>query len=132
MKYHGKGAIRSICTIQSTIRGGTINDTQQFAIADPRSFDGDPFEVASRAVRQAEAVAAILATALDGAHVMARNAELERQLIANGDCDAVAWDESAQNQKWDSVEEAVAAVRKDLATLSKAAGFNPKAPLGRA
>lgn len=107
------------------------DSTQQFAVADPRTFDGDPFEVAERAVRQAAAVASVLSAAVEGAYIMARNAELERQLIASGDCDAVAWEESAQNKRWASVNEDVATIQKNLTVLVRAAGFNPRAPLGQ-
>lgn len=98
-------------------------------MADPRTFDGDPYEVASRAVRQAEAVTRILATAVDGAHVMTRNAELERQLVVSGECDAIAYEDSAENRRWVRINEAVQQVQKDLAVLVKVAGFNPKGRL---
>lgn len=98
-------------------------------MADPRFYDGDPYEVAARAARQAEAVARVLATALDGAHVMARNAELERQLATTNQCDAAAWEKSAQSRRWEDCREKIAAVEQSLAVLVKAAGFNPKAKL---
>lgn len=98
-------------------------------MADPRTFDGDPYEVAARAVQQAEAVARILATVAEGAYVMVRNAELERQLDASGECDAVAWEESAQNRRWEDIREKLAVVEQGLSVLAKAAGFNPKASL---
>lgn len=60
---------------------------------------------------------------------MARNAELERQLIASNECDAVAWNESAQNRRWEDCREKIAVVEQGLAVLGKAAGFNPKARL---
>lgn len=105
------------------------SSTQQFTIADPRAFDGNPFEVAERAALQAQAVTKLLASAAEGAYIMARNAELERQLIASNECDSLAWEESAQNRRWGEVLERLALVEKDLAVLVKAAAFNPKGKL---
>lgn len=60
---------------------------------------------------------------------MTRNAELERQLATTNSCDAVAYEESAENRRWEGIREAVEQIQKDLNILVKVAGFNPKGPI---
>lgn len=107
-----------------------MNPTEQFAVTDPRTFDGDPFEVAARACRQAEAVARILAQVAEGAELMARNAEMERNLIASGGEEAGAslWDGSPQARQFRKIIEEGREAEQRLKVLGKAAGFNPKRP----
>lgn len=62
---------------------------------------------------------------------MARNAQLERDLIATGECDAAAYDESAENRRFEAIAQRLANVERDLGVLVKVAGFNPKAPLSQ-
>lgn len=102
---------------------------QTFTIADPRTFDGDPFEVAERAVRQSEAVARILTQTIDGSRLMARNAQLERELLATGECDAPAYEQSAEGRRFTALKESIQEVERQLGILARAAGFNPKSPL---
>lgn len=99
-----------------------------FTIADPRTFDGDPFEVAERACLQSAAVAGILADSLDGTRLMVRNAELERQLLTEGECDAPGFDEAPQGRRLNALIEEAKAAQKRLETLAKAAAYNPKNP----
>jgi len=103
--------------------------TQSFTVADPRTFDGDPYEVAERAVRQAEAVSRVLLQVLHGARIMARNAQLERELHETGECDAVAYDESAQGRAFAAIKADIEESQRRLGVLAKAAGYNPKTPL---
>lgn len=102
--------------------------TKTFTIADPRTFDGDPFEVAERAVLQSAAVAGILHESLGGTRIMVRNAELERQLLIDGECDAPGFDEAVQGRKLNGLIETAEAAVKTLETLAKAAAYNPKNP----
>jgi hypothetical protein len=100
-----------------------------FSITDPRHFDGDPFEVAERACRQAEAVARVLATATQTATIMARNAELERNLMTTPeDARAEEWEDSLQARRLAQVHKASKQVERALGVLGKAAGYNPKRP----
>lgn len=99
-----------------------------FTVVDPRTFDGDPFEVAGRAVAQLAAVTAIAEASVEGAKLMARNAELERQCQRDVDLDAVGWPLTAEGKKWTAIEEALAAVNSDLKLLTRVAAFNPKKP----
>lgn len=105
----------------------TITESKTFVITDPRAFDGDPFECAERSVRQAEAVARLLVECLDGARLMARNAQMERDLLQTGECDAPAYDDSAEGRRFDSIREAVEECERKLKPLAVAAAFNPKA-----
>lgn len=108
----------------------TQKDTRTFTVADPRQFDGDPFEVAERACAQAQAVARVLASCVTGAEVMARNAELTRNLAeTRDDARATEWDSSAQAQKFRALAEEAESAERTLGQLSRAAGFNPKTPL---
>jgi hypothetical protein len=99
---------------------------KQFAVADPRDFEGDPFEVAERALLQAAGLAELLRSTLDSTRLMFLNADLERQLMATSECVVAEFENSLHARKFDAV---AASVEEDLATLrqlAKAAAFNPK------
>jgi hypothetical protein len=100
----------------------------QFTVADPSTFDGDPFEVGERACLQSAALAGILLDSLGGTRLMVRNAELERQLLTSGECDAPAFDESPQGKKLATLLAQTKAAVKTLETLATAAAYNPKNP----
>lgn len=105
--------------------------TQTFAIADPRTFEGDPYEVAERAALQAAALARLLKQTTEGARLMVRNADLQRQLDLDGDCSAASFEDSVVAQKLAKAIEDAAAAEKALTLVAKAAAFNPKARIGR-
>jgi hypothetical protein len=100
--------------------------TQHFVITDPRDFDGDPFEVAERACRQAEAVAAILERCLNGANLMARNAEMERNLLESDDAKAAGWEDSLQGRHFATLIADAQLAQRRLQMLAKATAFNPR------
>ncbi len=100
-----------------------------FTVADPRTFEGDPYEVAERAVRQAAAVAAVLAHLLDATEKMARNAEMERAFANHEQPKGSEWPNTPQGIRFAAVSDCVDSVQKSLGVLAVAAGFNPKAPL---
>lgn len=100
-----------------------------FSVTDPRHFDGDPFEVADRACKQAEAVSRVLATAATTATIMARNAELERNLYTTPeDARAEEWEDSVQARQFAQVHKAAKQVERALGILGKAAAYNPRNP----
>lgn len=99
-----------------------------YVYTDPRYFDGDPFEVADKAAAQASAAVELSARAVADADVMARNAELERQLYAGDDPDAKGWPASAQGRRFRALAGALASHVRELSTLRKAAGYNPRKP----
>lgn len=102
--------------------------TQTFTVADPRTFDGDPYEVAFRACHQASAIAGILVKSIEDANVMARNAEMERNLIDSDDPKAGDWDQSPQGRRFEELSVQVDNVRLALEALAKASSYNPKKP----
>lgn len=63
---------------------------------------------------------------------MARNAQLERELLTTGECDAPAYEESAEARTFDSLKESIEQIERKLGLLARSAAFNPRAPLGPA
>lgn len=100
--------------------------TQTFTVVDPRTFDGDPYEVAERACQQAEATVRLAAKAAEWANIMARNAELSRQDEAGSGIDAEAWEDSVHGRKLANVHHELKQIEQELGRLATAAGFNPK------
>lgn len=97
--------------------------SQQFTVTDPRTFDGDPYQVAERAVRQCEALTTILMVALESAEMMARNAEMERGTPAT------EWDKTPQARQFVLTRMETEMTEKRLAALARSVGYNPKAPV---
>ena len=102
------------------------HNTQTFTLVDPRTFDGDPYEVAERACQQAEAIVRLASKAAEDAGVMARNAELSRQEDTGGAIDATAWEDSVHGRKFAGAHRDLKQVERSLGTLATAAGYNPK------
>lgn len=102
--------------------------TQQFTITDARTFDGNPYEVATRSIEQASALAKLYKKELDTTFLMVRNAELERQLATTGECDARGFPNSPQGRKLTKLTEDAEAALKSLNVLAVAAGYDPKNP----
>lgn len=100
--------------------------TGTFVVTDPRSFDGDPYEVATRAIRQAAAINEILLESLKGAALMARNAEMERNLYHDDDPKVAEWEGSPQGKQYDALIERTRDTIKRLRLLEQAAGFDPR------
>lgn len=100
-----------------------------FTITDPREYDGDPYEVAERAVRQASALAALLRQSLDSAYIVSRNAQLERELLVSDECDAHAYDESAEGRRFATLKAEAENIEARLKPLVRSVGYNPKQPL---
>jgi hypothetical protein len=101
--------------------------TQSFVIADPRTFDGDPYEVAERAVAQLQGLLTLVEQATGPTLLMVRNAELERQLAGGDDPSVKAFEDSTQGRRWVEFRESVQTARNDLNILRRVASFNPKA-----
>ncbi len=100
---------------------------QTFTVADPGEMDGDEFEVAQRSCEQAAAVARVLASCIEGAAVMARNAELSRQIVLSGKPDPVAWEATAQCRMLTAGGVLAEEAERRLERVAAAAGFNPRA-----
>lgn len=99
----------------------------RFTVTDPRTLDGDPFEVAGMSIAQAKGLLALLRESLLAARVMARNAEMERQLLATGTCDAAAFEETAQASQLDAIVALLNDSERKLTALEAAASYNPRA-----
>lgn len=108
----------------------TENQTQTTIVyTDPHYFDGDPYQVAEKAARQAGKLALLLDRALADADNLARNAALERckdepEMVAT----AAEWDESAHARQFAWARGEAQKIVRRLAVLSKAVSFNPKNP----
>lgn len=98
---------------------------REFTITDPRNFDGNPMQVAGRAMRQAEGITEILVKYMDAAERMALNAELERQQILGLGMDAPGWPDSPQGRLVKAVRDDLEKSRKNLQRLAKIAGTDP-------
>lgn len=101
---------------------------QTFTVADPRTFDGDPYEVAERAVRQCYAVALLLGAMLEPANKMARNAEMERAFAHHEQPQGSQWPQTPQGLRFQRVGRDLEAVQEALKGLTVAAGYNPRRP----
>jgi hypothetical protein len=107
----------------------TQQSTRTFTVADPRNFeDGTPYEVAARAGAQAVAVARILQDVIEGGDLMARNAYMSRNLDLGNEAAGDGWRMSAEGRAWAALDADLAAIRRRLETLTKAASFDPKHP----
>ena len=104
------------------------HEAKHFTIVDPRAMDGDCFEVAQRACLQAAALARLLAGNLEVTELMARNAEMERQIIKDGEPNAAAWDSMTQAKNLKALVTLAKESEKRLTLIAKAAGYNPKRP----
>ena len=102
--------------------------TVRFVVADPRTFDGDPYEVAERALKQAAGVASILEQMIDAADKMARNAEMERAFANHEDPKGSEWPRTVQARKLGAIKIAAADHKRTLLALAQAAGYNPRKP----
>jgi hypothetical protein len=63
---------------------------------------------------------------------MIRNAEMERQMALVGSPSAAAFEQSIYAEKIDSVIASAKLAERTMTVLSRAAGYNPRAPLGKA
>jgi hypothetical protein len=106
--------------------------TRTIFVIDPRTLDGNPYEVAQNAVLQAAGTAEILIEAVRDARVMARNAAMERGLVLNDEPDAPGWEAGPEAKRYDAILDQLGGNVKTLKQLARAAAFDPKAPLGKA
>lgn len=107
----------------------TQHETRTFTVADPRTFeDGTPYEVAGRAGAQVVGVIKILQETLEGADLMARNAHMSRNLDAGGEAAGDGWRMTAEGRTWAAIDADIAAIRRRLEALTRAASFDPKHP----
>ena len=116
---------------QNAETGMTEDDlfpTVAFQVADPRRFDGDPYEVAERACRQAAGIAAVLDKVLDATEKMARNAEMERAFANHEEPQGSNWPNTAQGRRFARLREEARGAHRMLLALATASGYNPRRP----
>lgn len=95
---------------------------------DPRDFDGDPYDVATRAVAQCSGILALYEQALDAAMLMARNAEMERNLAQRKPPAGSEYLSGPQGRQFIKLQEQLDASRKSLRVLEAAVSYDPKHP----
>lgn len=103
-------------------------NVRNITIQDPREFDGDPYQVASRAIQQMSGLVAVTLEVWEPTNLMARNAELERQLALGNNLvnPAAEWPESPQGSRLRYAHEELHKVLLTLRTLERAVAYNPK------
>lgn len=104
-------------------------------ISDPRQFDGDPYQVAERAIQQLQALLEATEAMIDPTNLMLRNAELERQMALGVQGDelrekAQAWPENVQAKRLADLFNTLESQRVRLEYTRKAAKYDPKAAMG--
>jgi hypothetical protein len=104
---------------------------RHFTVADPRDFDGNPFEVAERAIAQLEGLLVIADDLLPKSELMARNAEMTRRIDLGGDPEGDRWAGEPQGRQWQAVREELSTLKRRLRTLKATAGWDPKDPKNR-
>jgi hypothetical protein len=104
--------------------------THKFAFVSPNTFDGDPFEVAERSLKQAEALVMLARQALDESQPMVLNAVMELAIQTNPDADLKKvireWPEQGLAKKLSRVRDDLTSAQKALAVAAAAAAYNPK------
>lgn len=97
-------------------------------VTDPRSYDGDPFAVADRAIAQCIGLNTLSKQAVEDAILMARNAEMERQCLAGIEPDAELWLNTVQGRRWHYLWQVLAEQGSTFKALQRAAAYDPKNP----
>lgn len=100
-------------------------ETRKYVIADPRNFEGNPYEAAAKAMAQIEALIEQIQNLLPTTRIIVRNAELERQMIS-GEPNPTAWERGPQGRKLDYLASELSAAQAAAHSLKAAAGFDPR------
>lgn len=103
-------------------------DPIDITLTDPRDFDGNPYEVADRAVAQVEEAVRRLAPALAAARLMARNADMERNMATGKPPAGSAYNDGPQGRMFDRIEDGLSSAYKSLGALRAAVAYDPKHP----
>lgn len=101
---------------------------RSFIVADPRDFDGTPFEVAGRAAAQLEGLLTLLLEAVPQAELMARNAEMTRRIDTGSDPEGDRWVEEPQGRQWALLKTDLTTLKRRVGYMRAAAAFDPKHP----
>lgn len=99
-----------------------------FVVTDPRTFDGNSYEVAGRALAQLRGLYALIELSIEPTRLMVRNAELSRQIDNDEAPDAAAWESGPQARILREISDNASETREMLRVLERAASYNPKDP----
>lgn len=100
-----------------------------FTYHDPgRTFDGTPYQAAAKSASQAANVLRLLEKALKDTNIQARNAWMQRQLDVTGEPNAKQYESSPEFKLITAALESSVSLKKRLAALEQAVGYDPAAP----
>lgn len=101
-------------------------------ITDPRQHDGNPFEVAEYAIAQCEGILDAYTKALEAAFLMARNADMERNIALGMPPAGSGYATSPQGRRFEQLRKATEDATETLRVLKKAAAYDPSRRSSRA
>ena len=104
-----------------------MTEIQTINIVDPRTLDGNPYEVAEQAAAQAEALTQLALRETGNALRMGRNAASERSLVITGAVPEAAYETTGEGRAFEAATELLTKAALRLASLTKAVAFDPKA-----
>lgn len=99
-----------------------------YEYTDPRTLDGTPFEVAEATFAQALAVSKLLEQALHDGFVMARVAEMERELQRGDEPDGANFEHTALGIRIHELETRADDMCASIRAVARAASYNPSKP----
>lgn len=102
-------------------------EVQDFRYHDPRRLPGDPFQVAEATFKQALAVGELYKRALHDAFIFARNAEMERQLLAGDDPDGAGFSRTSLGNQIGCTRIELTRLQSKVRFAAKAAAYDPTA-----
>jgi hypothetical protein len=101
-------------------------EAQKFVIADPRTFDGTPYEVAGRSVAQLRGLVKLIELSTPAAEAMVRNAQMSREIEEN--VAPTPWERTPQGRVFMKLRTQTEETIKALDALERAASYDPKHP----
>lgn len=99
-----------------------------FMFVDAREFDGNPYEVAEQAIAMVDGILQIAEKAVEVADLMARNAEMERNLVLKKPAAGDEWPNTPQGVLWAGQARDLTEIRRKMVALRAAAAYDPKHP----
>jgi hypothetical protein len=99
-----------------------------FEYTDPRTLDGTPFDVAGAAAQQASKIIELAAVAAADAFVMARVAEMERQIQRGVDPHGSTFADEPLGRRLVAMTDQLDQLVSTALKLGAAASYNPRNP----
>lgn len=100
---------------------------QDFRYHDPRQLEGTPYEVAGAAFSQALSVGKLYQRALEDAFILARNAEMERNLQAGLAPDGAGFPDTALGCRMTATKDDFKRIQRMVTGEQSAACYDPSA-----